>query len=203
MIEGIPGWCPTAPFLESFSEERCQREVVETFDTWSVKTLFLEKIQPILYKVKKHHPAMVRELFRSGRTQKRSISPEHVDVQNQITLKVRFDVRHSVETLIYKPLQCGTYKNVFAVVRCSGQGDSVYAYAKSKTLHKDRETLQYLKGKEACCCSDSAAAELKEDIEIFRARIAFFEKQFQTEARVSSALAPFPWMRSLCTGRIA
>ena len=111
MIEGISGRCSTALFPESFSEERCQREVVKAFNTQAVKSLFFKDTQPILDEVMKIRSVMVKELFRSGRTQKQPF--------DRMMIKVRLDARRGVETLIYKLLQRGTFKSVYVVVCCS------------------------------------------------------------------------------------
>ena len=192
MIEEISGRCPSAPLPGSFSEEKGQQEVVEAFNTWPVRSLFSEETQSVLDEVTRIRPAMVQELFRSRCTQKQPFG--------QLTLKVRFDARCGVETLIYKLLQKAAYKSVYAVVYCSealgsSQSNPVHAYAKSNFLHEDRENLERLKEKATRCHNDQAdpfeRADLERAIETFRDQVASSEQQFQTEAQVASALAPF------------
>ena len=185
MIERVPIRPSSAPLPEVFSEDRCLQKVVSTLSAEKVQRLFSTSFQSILDEVKLFHPQAVEELLSSGCTQKRFIGPE-LKVEGKTVLKVR-RTSCGVETHLYKPLQRGGAKRVFAVVSCPPGRVAVSAYAKSLFLRADRQRLAV---EEASFLRAPADSELQAFLDERREEIAFIERQFRTEATVSSELSP-------------
>ena len=194
MIERIPVRPPSAPIPEIFLEERCRRQIEETFSFRSVKLLLLGERRAIFDKIMEILPQTVAKRIRSERARKLWFSDSYA-------LKVRFDrTRTSIETLLYKELfSPASYKRVYAVVRCSGthlpEQQRVYAYAKSRILRRDQEELAQdtveVRKRVDTPDTDGQRRELEENASFLRWRIALVKGLFRTEVEFSEKLAPF------------
>ena len=131
-------------FPSWFSWNRYLREVTDEFASGGhAEHLLGSNTQEVFTTIKRCLHSVMEIFFLSrGSVQK-------IDLGNRVFFKVRATKNLGLESLVYRFLAEGAFKNVFGVVRCSGgpQEDPfrIYAYAKDPTLSSLHKAMRSLK----------------------------------------------------------